>query len=273
MASPGVRPRWYSKSATSERYTTSLVEPNELRATLDRLKPENSLVTSIAQVIRLRYICYMPHIISFPYRRFHIKLATHGPDDHISREIDKNRNFYEAKMLEYIASVVPPGGTWIDAGACIGTHTVFFATVCEAASVVSYEPHPANFQLLKENIRLNGISHIVLPFNAGISADGRAMDLRTSPGNFGNTDLVAGKGVETIAPALDSLILRNVRFLKIDCEGMSMEVFSAFLPIVKRYKPHIAIECGMNELKAVEDAGYTRLKTFNATPTHIMAPL
>ena len=50
-------------------------------------------------------------------------LAEH---DYIVREISREQSFYEDDLLEYLALAAPKGGIFIDVGANIGNHSVYF---------------------------------------------------------------------------------------------------------------------------------------------------
>lgn len=43
----------------------------------------------------------------------------------------------------------------VDIGANIGNHTVFFANVCKAKKVYSFEPQEKVFEILKKNVEIN----------------------------------------------------------------------------------------------------------------------
>ena len=57
--------------------------------------------------------------------------------------------YYEQAMLDYIR-VNYPGGTYIDGGACIGNHTLYFAALC-AQQVIAVEPVKRNAAHLWRN--------------------------------------------------------------------------------------------------------------------------
>lgn len=197
-------------------------------------------------------------------------ITLHHGQDHIGRHISKQKQFYEHHILGYITRHCPLGGTWVDVGACIGTHTVFFAMFC-ADKVVAFEPAPANYTLLEKNITANGLTDKVVAVNVGISRDGRKVAILFNPDNYGNTSLVDdADGYETITPA--DAIDEPIAFLKIDCEEMSGEVLRAFLPVIRRDRPYILIEHHLPppELMSI---GYTVMEDFRqGTLTYLLRP-
>ena len=75
-----------------------------------------------------------------------IRVAIRGPR-HQQKWWLRGR-FYEAPMLAYIRKHYH-GGTFIDGGACIGNHTLFFARFC-CDQVIAVEPVVRNMAQLME---------------------------------------------------------------------------------------------------------------------------
>jgi len=62
---------------------------------------------------------------------------------------------------------LPKDSTVLDIGGQIGVFSVYIAE--RAGRVFSFEPVPGNFQMLKENIRLNKLEKKIIPFNLAVS--------------------------------------------------------------------------------------------------------
>jgi hypothetical protein len=90
-----------------------------------------------------------------------IELVHEDLEDCIIRFIESSRTFYELELLEYAAACGPRGGVFIDVGANIGNHTVYFGKFL-ADFVLAIEPSPIAVRCLLRNIALNGVSIIVL---------------------------------------------------------------------------------------------------------------
>ena len=190
--------------------------------------------------------------------------------DHIGRGVTISKNFYEIEMLDYIKKNIKKRGTYIDVGANIGNHTVFFAKFC-ADKVIAIEPVKENFELLEKNIIDNNLTNCVL-HEKGISKDGRSLGVNIVPLNMGSCDLTEeGDDIQTMT--VDELELDEITLIKIDCEGMSMEVLKSFLPLIKKYKPHVFVEATKAELSVIQKlTGYKVIGKFNATPTYYLKP-
>jgi hypothetical protein len=169
--------------------------------------------------------------------------------------------FYEASMLEYIRRLRLTG-RYVDAGAAIGTHTLFFAAVCDAEHVYSFEPRDWVFELLGKNIALNHLEQRVTPFMVGLSdrvgevsadLDGRTVTFPTSP--------------------LDACVSADVEVLKIDVENMETKVVDGAAELLRRSSPVVFAEAWSgafhDELVAcLRRHGYVPTgRYFNSTPT------
>jgi FkbM family methyltransferase len=82
-----------------------------------------------------------------------------------------------------------PGTAFIDVGANIGNHSVFFAAILNA-SVYAFEPFPPNHALLELNIAANGLDDGIIASHHGIGEiTGTATLHPGQPDNFGTTRL------------------------------------------------------------------------------------
>ncbi len=77
--------------------------------------------------------------------------------EYIWERIRSTQTFYEQPMLEFIQRL-GLGGTYVDIGANLGNHCVFFARHCACTKVLAFEPFAPCFELLQHNIRLNVLS-------------------------------------------------------------------------------------------------------------------
>lgn len=125
------------------------------------------------------------------------------------------------------------GGTFIDIGANIGVYTLIASEVANAM-VISIEPHPTTFALLKENVQLND-RHNVSCLNVAVSYhDGqlqftdyqeRAVNRVVSSGENGGSKLrVASRRVDALCRELSVV----PDFVKIDVEGHECAVLEGF---------------------------------------------
>jgi FkbM family methyltransferase len=147
------------------------------------------------------------------------------------------------------------GRTVFDIGGMQGLCTLFFAT--RARTVVVYEPNPASRQRLEDNVRLNRLSNVVVrPVGLGSSA--REVELVFDPRMIGGAsanDLISRQIRET-SPNSRTERIQVVRldddvigqqlpapdFVKIDVEGMELEVLQGMREVLRRSRPKLYIE-------------------------------
>jgi len=84
-----------------------------------------------------------------------------------------NQGEYDEAKIALLAALIRPGTTFVDLGANIGFYTVPLAVAAKAGGgvVVAFEPHPANYRRLSENVALNGLNDYVRLFELGLSSE------------------------------------------------------------------------------------------------------
>ena len=141
----------------------------------------------------------------------------------------------------------------LDLGANIGNHTLFFANELHAGKIISFEPVPATFDILKKNIEINGLQNKVELHKEGLSdKPGRAAIASFNEGNVGGTALKAGAG-ELILTTVDALNLPKVTLMKIDVENMEHLLLAGALETIKRTRPLIMTESFPERYPLVEE--------------------
>lgn len=229
---------------------------------------------------KLNNISLSKNISSVRFRNKHALVLINNPLDFIQGFWLKNR-FYESDnkgLLSYIVDRYR-GGVFIDIGSNIGNHTLFFSIVCRATKVISIEPFPLTFQLLKQNINLNKLPNkCVELFNTAIGDREGYVGMEVPEKNNIGTAFISGEGKIKIT-TLDNLIkkidLTSIRLIKIDCEGFNKQVLSGSKNALSEFGPDIFMECETNESLEeadliLRDFKYFRVPWFkvNATPTY-----
>ncbi|MBK6004586.1 FkbM family methyltransferase [Ramlibacter ginsenosidimutans] len=174
--------------------------------------------------------------------------------------------------LEKLARLLPAGGTVLDIGAFVGSHTLAFARmVGPQGQVHSFEPRSAIRQLLQSNVDRNGLSQVrvhgcalgrseatlEIPSVAASISSERAV-------NFGGLALREAEDkeaqpVERVAiRPLDSFAFEQLDLIKIDAEGMEPDVIAGAGQTLARHRPVIFAECndlegGAQVLRAFQD--------------------
>lgn len=164
--------------------------------------------------------------------------------------------WYEAENLEYIRSLQVTG-TYVDAGAYIGSHTLFFWEFCPAERVYSFEPQVGAYAKLKENLQANNLS-TSYAINCALAASAGSGSMRTpDPGNRGGTFLQGGSEVSVLP--LDSF-QTGAKLIKIDVEGADYGVILGGRETVAK-ADHVFMERWTRDACSRHNIKYTTEKT------------
>ena len=167
-------------------------------------------------------------------------------DWYIGRALDKYGEISRGEAL-FLSQVIRPGMTVVEVGANIGLLTVPFARfVAPGGKVIAFEPQRIVYQMLCGNIALNALDNVF----AHNTAVGRAPGSISvppvnyeQPGNFGGVELgrsATGEPVPLVT--IDSLALERCDFMKIDVEGMELDVLVSAAETLRRFRPRLYIE-------------------------------
>jgi FkbM family methyltransferase len=183
-------------------------------------------------------------VMSFVFRdqKISFKLPF-GTRDLIQRKILLGGTFYELRVLEKLRTMLPPSPVILDIGANIGNHTVYFAKICHAARVICYEPQRTVFEMLVKNIELNGATDIVTPKNMGVGSELSYADISSvGRDNLGATSFTGSEHGNYPIRTVDCEDLSRLDMIKIDVEGMQIEVLRGALKTIEKFRPIIACE-------------------------------
>lgn len=163
-----------------------------------------------------------------------------------------NGVFYETQRHGMLNTVYRRyrGGTFIDIGAAIGNHSLFFAACCAADRVYAFEPAPALFAHLQENLAANRLLPIIA-YNLALGARNGEAGLthaqvpRERGGMLMNRIDEQGRGIpmRRLDDVLRSAGLAEVRCIKIDVEGYNLPVLEGARETIATFHPAIFCEC------------------------------
>lgn len=198
----------------------------------------------------------------------------HFKNEHISNIIRKNKKFYESGMLNYIANnkIINKNKTFIDVGANIGNHSVFFSLI--AKDVVAFEPVQQNYELLDLNKNANNLNNLTI-YKCGLGDKVGIYSANINSKNMGSSTIVESNdgNIEVKLPETFFNSNTNIELIKIDVEDMCLNVIKGFKDIILNNKPHLFVEADVNELKFIEHfLNYKSIAKFNATPTYHLIP-
>lgn len=193
------------------------------------------------------------------------------PPLHQQKQWLKGR-YYEAPMLTHIRKHYH-GGTFIDGGACIGNHTLFFAAFC-AEQVLAVEPVERNMAHLLTNVKLSGLLDKVTPVRAALGREAGRGAMLHAGAFHGTYNLVAGDTVDvTTLDALLALCRDPVTVVKLDVQWTEIAALEGATALLERDHPALFIELMTpGELAAADGLlapfGYRRTIRFGGSPTY-----
>lgn len=212
------------------------------------------------------------------YKGLASSLESVTSEDYIGRVLRESGRFYELEFLESLAELVRPGETVVDVGANIGNHTVFLARHC-GCRVISYEPAPNTAAALRRNIARNMIEHQVEVRERALGSRQGSMVIDSyDVANVGGTTLkYKVDGDIPVTKLDDEHFPDGIALIKVDAEGMDVDVIQGAIRIIGEYRPVVAAEAMDDDscadlMKIMERLGYTQAGIFNATPTYLFLP-
>lgn len=176
--------------------------------------------------------------------------------------------FFEAFELEELRKRIGPGAHIVDVGANTGNHTIFFAGPMKAAKVTPLEPLARASATLRASVMRNGLDNVDLSqLGIGVSdRAGRARVVTSDRGGMGATSLESDADGDIIVETLGNIISDPVDLLKIDVEGMELQVLAGAHDVIGRHRPLIFIEIANEntlEFSAwLTNAGYKVTRVF-----------
>lgn len=184
-----------------------------------------------------------------------LKFIRLNDNDLIGRCMDKG--FFEGHIIEVAAKLLQnkPAGVILDIGANMGSFTVPLAYYNPTLQFVCFEPQRQVYYQLCGNIALNGLRNVTA-HNFGLDTTDRFIDIEvpdyTTENNIGAFSLDAEVrehddylckskgGVERMQLLqLDGMGLTNISLIKLDVEGMELNVLKGGLKTleVNNYPP------------------------------------
>ncbi|QIK79665.1 FkbM family methyltransferase [Sphingomonas piscis] len=173
-----------------------------------------------------------------------------------------NEGWYEHRMLSHIQALRIEGA-YLDVGANIGNHTVFFASECPSTHVYAVEPSDEAIGVLNEFAELNDLASkiTVIPYAAS--------DSDTIEVEFPRKGVVPFKAVK-----LDEVVAPGIKLVKMDIEGAEPSALRGMTRILAEDQPRLFIEAHTDEdmaatLSVIGPLGYRATgNVFNASPTY-----
>jgi FkbM family methyltransferase len=185
---------------------------------------------------------------------------------------------YEETFLEHIRSLAV-AGTYVDVGAHLGTHSIWFAALCPATHVHAFEPVGRFADVVRRNVALNGMQDRVTVHQVGLSdAAGDATNRLSPEHQMGFVDVAEARDETFPIMRLDDVLRRRqIALMKLDVEGMEAAVLRGAKRMLSRHRPVVYAEAHdsaalVGITAALAPSGYQATgRVFNSSPTHEFA--
>jgi FkbM family methyltransferase len=165
----------------------------------------------------------------------------------------------EQPLLAWFRQNVKRGETWLDVGAHYGYTAIALAELVDGTGhVYAFEPSLTTAGHLNQTRGLNGFDQItVLPFALGAPGELRLTSTRIARGmanhTFGgsNTENIWVVGFEDLWTSLGSPPVHGV---KVDVQGMELQVLQGMAPTLRNQRPKLVLEfhSGVDRERIVE---------------------
>ena len=147
------------------------------------------------------------------------------------------REMEHKAMLE---RVLKPGMTVLDIGANIGYYALMeHALVAPGGRLIAVEPSPANVELLKRNLALNGCTGVEVHQAAVSESVGKRSFFLSHMSNLNtfhgdNTAHLSGTAIEVETTTVPALMKgRKLDLMRMDVEGHEVEVINGLMPAIE----------------------------------------
>jgi len=187
-------------------------------------------------------------------RARHGTLLYNPNDRYVGRSLDLYGE-YSNEEAELFRSLLKPGAIALDIGAHIGPHTLVLAdSIGPRGAVLAFEPQRVLYQMLCANMALNNHTNTYC-YHAVVGDRIATMVVPeldyAIENNFAGLALGAYQHGEKVRMlTIDSLDLQRCDFMKIDVEGMELDVLKGARETIARFNPALYVENDREEKSA-----------------------
>ena len=178
----------------------------------------------------------------------------HARYDLIQGFIKQNHVFFENELLNHVKNkYLQPDMVYLDCGANIGNHTIFFLKAAAAKKIYAFEGNPDTYKILKHNISINDNESHILSYNCVLGEEEGKADIDIyDPFNLGCTSFQKAREGIDMYP-LDSFDFKEkIDFVKMDVERFEYHVLQGMKKILEKDKPILWIEIFPENITKVE---------------------
>ncbi|MBB3233755.1 FkbM family methyltransferase [Phyllobacterium endophyticum] len=177
---------------------------------------------------------------------------TFSPNDYIGRKVFRKGHFEREHVDRLIGilkerRLLQEGTTVLELGGNIGTQTVYFALSGHFGRIISVEPDPRNFALLRANVAQNKLEHCVITINCAAGERSGEIDFFQHQNNHGKSSASrkSAKDCKIVVPvkSVGSILdesgtdFNEVGLVWMDIEGYEPVACRSMQPLLARRTP------------------------------------
>jgi FkbM family methyltransferase len=162
--------------------------------------------------------------------------------------------FFELEELRFVRDRLKRGLAIVDVGANVGNHAVFLSRFLAPRRILVLEPNPGLFDVLSYNLHANGVAEADTSYlGLAVGAGRKNYELRiANPNNPGAGYLVESASGTIRSEPLDAIVSEPVDLIKIDVEGMELDVIDGAERTIARSRPYLLVEVFNAHLEAIK---------------------
>ena len=152
-------------------------------------------------------------------------------------------NAYEPATVNMIRRLVRPGMRCIDLGAQTGFFTCLIGQCAgETGRVHSFEPMPANYEMLTRNVRENRFESRVVGYPLAGSNKPAAIEVSMLSNMIVLGDVQGARKTSIQSVRIDDVVREPIDFIKMDIEGHEPSALDGMSGIINAHHPIIVTE-------------------------------
>jgi len=157
---------------------------------------------------------------------------------------ENGKNAWEKRNWAYAQKIVQKPDVVLDIGANIGQEMLYYTGW--ANRIISFEPNPATFEVLKQNVDQNNIKNVRLE-QLGVGSGPAKAFINLIRGNEGRSFVTAVPtkvSHEITIVAIDDVDIGegSVDFVKMDVEGFELRALHGMKNLIDKHNPVFQIE-------------------------------